>query len=96
MFTGIMALIPTLGPLLGSIPVILLGATISSETAVATIIMYVLIWLFINNTVLPQVEERLIDIHPAVMVIIIVAVSELGFFWVLLAAPRGGPQPSAA
>jgi predicted PurR-regulated permease PerM len=90
LFTGIMALIPVLGPFLGSIPVILLGATISQETAVAGIIMFILIWLFVNNAVTPHIEERLIDIHPAIMVIIIVAVSELGFLWVLLAAPLAG------
>ena len=90
LFSGIMALIPVLGPLLGSLPVILLGASISQETAVAATIMYILIWLFVNNAVTPHIEERLIDIHPAIMVIIIVAVSELGFIWVLLAAPLTG------
>ena len=90
LFVGIMALIPVLGPLLGSIPVILLAATVSQETAVAVTILYILIWLFINNAVTPHIEERLIDIHPAIMVIIIVAVSELGFVRVPLAAPLAG------
>lgn len=90
LFTGIMALVPILGPFLGAIPVILLGATVSQETAVAGIIMYLTIWLIINNLITPQIEERLIDIHPAILIIIIVAVSELGFLWVLLAAPLAG------
>ncbi|MFO7682617.1 MAG: AI-2E family transporter, partial [Chloroflexota bacterium] len=89
-FSGIMALIPTLGPLLGSLPVILLGWTVSQETAVAGVIMYALIWLFIYFTLTPRLEKRLLDIHPAIMIIIIVAVSELGFGWVLLAAPIAG------
>jgi predicted PurR-regulated permease PerM len=89
-FTGIMALIPVLGPFLGSIPVILLAWTISSDAAIAVTIMYVVIWVLVNNTVTSQIEERLIDIHPAILVIIIVAVSELGFLWVLLAAPIAG------
>ncbi len=89
-FTGMMALIPTLGPLLGGLPVILLAWTVSQETAVAVLIMYVLIWLFVNQTITPRIEERLINIHPAIMIIIIVAVSELGFFWVLVAAPIAG------
>lgn len=90
LFVGIMALIPVLGPLLGSIPVILLAATVSQETAVAVLILYIVVWLFINNAITPHIEERLIDIHPAIMVIIIVAMSELGFIWVLLAAPLAG------
>lgn len=90
LFTGIMALIPVLGPYLGSLPVILLGYTVSQETAVAAIVMYAAIWLFVSNAVTPHIEERLIDIHPAIMVIIIVAMSELGFIWVLVAAPLAG------
>jgi predicted PurR-regulated permease PerM len=89
-FTGIMALIPVLGPFLGSIPVILLAWTISSDAAIAVTIMYVVVWVLVNNTVTSHIEERLIDIHPAILVIIIVAVSELGFLWVLLAAPIAG------
>jgi predicted PurR-regulated permease PerM len=89
-FSGFMALIPILGPILGSVPVIFLGFTISNEAGIAALIMYVLIWLFVNGVVTPNIEERLVSIHPAVLVIVIVAVSELGFLWVLLAAPLVG------
>ncbi len=89
-FAGFMALIPVLGPILGSIPIILLGFSINNEVGIALIILFVLIWVFMNEVVTPQIEGRLVDIHPALLVIVIVAVSELGFLWVLLAAPLVG------
>lgn len=86
-FTGIMALIPTLGSLLGSLPVIMLGFTINVETGSMALIMYILIWLFMGKSVASHFEGKVIDVHPALLMIIIVALSELGFIWVLFAAP---------
>lgn len=90
MFSGFMALIPVLGPILGSIPIIFLGFSISNEAGIALIVMYVVIWLFMSSVFTPHIEGRLVNIHPALLVIVIVAVSELGFLWVLLAAPLVG------
>jgi len=90
MFSGFMALIPVLGPILGSVPIIALGFSISNEAGIALVVMYVLIWLFMSGVVTPHIEGRLVSIHPALLVIVIVAVSELGFLWVLLAAPLVG------
>ena len=86
-FTGIMALIPTLGSLLGSLPVVALGFTISVETGIMVLIMYGLIWLFMGKSVASHFEGKVIDVHPALLMIIIVALSELGLIWILLAAP---------
>ncbi len=86
-FTGIMALIPTLGSILGSLPVIALGFSINTQVGIMVTIMYGLIWLFMGKSVASHFEGKVIDIHPALLMIIIVALSELGFIWVLLAAP---------
>jgi len=86
-FSGIMALIPTLGPLLGSMPVVLLALTVSPETALAVVVMYVVVWWIVGNTLTRRIRARLLDVHPAIMIVILVAVSQLGFLWVLLAAP---------
>jgi predicted PurR-regulated permease PerM len=88
MFSGLMAFVPTLGSILGSVPVILLGmVTVSPETGLYLLIMYLIVWQIISNFVAPSIEKRIVDIHPALLIVIIVMVSELGLFWVLLAAP---------
>ncbi len=87
MFSGIMAFIPTLGPILGSVPIIILGLVVSPETSLYLLVMYIVVWQIIGIFVAPVIEQRIIDIHPALLIVIIVMVSELGLFWVLLAAP---------
>jgi len=88
MFSGLMAFVPTLGSILGSVPVILLGmVTVSPETGLYLLIMYLIVWQIISNFVAPSIEKRIVDIHPALLIVIIVMVSELGLIWVLLAAP---------
>jgi len=88
MFSGIMAFVPTLGPYLGSLPVILLGmVAVSPITGLYLFIMYVVVWQLIGTFVASSVEKRIVDVHPALLIVIIVMVSELGLIWVLLAAP---------
>jgi predicted PurR-regulated permease PerM len=87
MFAGLMQLIPSIGPFLGTTPAIIAGLTFSLEMALAILAVYIGVQLLINNLVVPHTERRVVDIHPAVLVIAIVALSEFGIWWVLLAAP---------
>jgi hypothetical protein len=41
----------------------------------------------INRLLGRRIENRLIQIHPAILLVVIVALSELGFVWILVAAP---------
>ena len=41
----------------------------------------------VNTLVLPHVERRVADLPPTVLVLVIVALSQLGLIWVLLATP---------
>jgi hypothetical protein len=41
----------------------------------------------INRLAGSRIENRIIQIHPAILLVVIVAMSQLGFFWVLVAAP---------
>jgi predicted PurR-regulated permease PerM len=80
-------LIPTVGPILGALPAIATGFSISREAGVAILILYVGIQQLLGAVVVPRVERRAVDIHPAVMVVALVLFAPLGLLWVLLAAP---------
>ncbi len=80
-------LIPTLGPIVAAVVLFMLGLLRGPETAVAALIIHFAVQWLVNNLVAPQVERRYIDIHPALLLMVIVLVSELGLLWVLLAAP---------
>ena len=89
-FAGVMQLIPSIGPFLGIIPFLLVGFTNSPQTGFILILLFILVQAIVMQTVAPYVERRVYDLHPAIMVIIIVALSTFGWWWVILAAPVTG------
>lgn len=84
---GLTQLIPSIGPFLGAIPAIIAALTVSWEVTVMVIAVYVIVQWVVITFVTPQVEKNIIDVHPAILILIIVALSQFGFWWVLLAAP---------
>jgi predicted PurR-regulated permease PerM len=87
MWAGFMELIPTIGPLLGALPALVVGIANSPEMALAVLAVIVIAQLLEGHFVAERVENAVVDIHPAVLVPALVAVSQLGLIWVLLAAP---------
>ncbi len=86
-FAGLMQLVPTIGPIVSTIPAVLIGYSFSNYVALIILGLYLLVQWLVMNYLSPRVERNVIDLHPALLVIVIVAISEFGFLWVLLAAP---------
>ncbi len=84
---GIAQLIPTVGPLLGVIPAVAVGAAESPSAALAILAMYVGVQLLLSTFVASHVTQGYVDMHPAIFVIVLVLLSQFGFLWVLIAAP---------
>jgi predicted PurR-regulated permease PerM len=80
-------LIPALGPIIAAIILFLLGLLRSPEMALTGLVLYIAVQQLVNYFVAPHVERRIIDIHPALLLMVIVLLSELGLIWVMLAAP---------
>lgn len=80
-------LIPTLGPIIAAVVLVLLGLLRSPEMAVTALILHIAVQMLVNSFVAPHVERRYIDIHPALLLMVIVLLSELGLAWVMIAAP---------
>lgn len=84
---GLFQLIPFLGPIIAAVALFMLALVRGVETAVAVVLLHIVVQWLVNSFVAPRVERRYIDIHPAVLVMVIVALSEFGWLWVLAAAP---------
>lgn len=84
---GLAQLIPSIGPFLGAIPPVLFALTISPQLAVAVVLLLVLVQQVIGNLVAPRLERNVVDLHPALLILVVVALSQFGFWWILLAAP---------
>jgi predicted PurR-regulated permease PerM len=84
---GLAQLIPSIGPFLGAIPPVLIALTISPQLTLAVILMLILIQQVVGNLVAPRLERTVVDMHPAILILVVVALSQFGFWWILLAAP---------
>ena len=87
MFIGFMQLIPSLGPFLGSIPAVIMAIFGTPALGLTVLALYLVILWLVSITVTPRIEGKIIDMHPAVLIVAIVALSELGYWWLFLAAP---------
>jgi predicted PurR-regulated permease PerM len=88
---GLFQLIPEVGPLVNTVLVVLLAYRSSgSVLALYVLALYVGIQYLLGSQVKGRIEQRIIDVNPALLVLFIVALSQLGFFWLFLAAPLAG------
>jgi predicted PurR-regulated permease PerM len=88
LIAGIGEFIPYLGPILAGIPAVLVALTKSPETALWTLLAYLVIHQIEGNMVAPLIQRRMVAIPPAVMVLGIVAITYLfGAVAVIFAAP---------
>lgn len=89
-FAGTMQLIPSIGPFFGIIPLLVIGFNQNPQTGLLLLTIFISLQLVIQQTITPRIERRVIELHPAILVIIIVALSNFGWWWVILAAPVTG------
>lgn len=86
-FAGIMELVPYIGPIIGAVPAVAVGLMHSWETALAIALLYLVIQQLEGNLLIPKVLGESVNIHPAILTALLIALTQLGFIWFLLAAP---------
>jgi predicted PurR-regulated permease PerM len=89
MVVGFSQLIPTFGPFVGYLLGGLAGLSHSSESAVAVVVMLIAVQILNNVLVASRVHNKVVDLHPAILAVLLVAGSQFGLLGVLLAAPLG-------
>ena len=87
LFAGLMELIPEIGPIIVIVVVGLAGLLTSPATAVIYIFPYLIIHRLVGSYVEGRAGRKVREVHPAVLVVAVVALSELGLFWLLLSVP---------
>lgn len=90
LFAGLMQLVPIVGPLIGAVPGIVVAFMISPQVGIAAILVYVVVQWILENIVGARLQGQMTGINANILVLLIVAFSQLGLGWVLLAAPLTG------
>jgi predicted PurR-regulated permease PerM len=85
---GAMVFIPNFGPLIASVPAILLGLTQGTETALWVALLYVGVQAVDNTTVTPLIQRQAVSLPPALTMIAQTAMGVLaGPLGVIVAVP---------
>ena len=77
LIAGVTALIPYFGPFLGAIPAILVGLSLSPQTALVIALVYLLLSNVILNVVYPKIVGDAVKLPPILVIIALIA----GFSW---------------
>jgi predicted PurR-regulated permease PerM len=87
---GVTELIPLIGPVVGSIPAIILGFMDSPTTGITVLLLYVAIQQLENNFLVPRIVGDSVGLNPAVlMVLLVVCTQVFGILGAILSAPVG-------
>jgi predicted PurR-regulated permease PerM len=85
---GIAEFIPYVGPILAGIPAVLVALTVSFDTALWTVMAYLIIHQIEGNIVAPLISRTMVSIPPALLILVIASVEVLfGPLGILFAAP---------
>lgn len=85
---GILEVVPTLGPVLSSVPAIVVALSISPTMALFVILAYILIQMTENNLLVPKIMQHAVGLNPIVIIVAITAGADLlGILGALLAIP---------
>lgn len=88
LLTGILEIIPTLGPIISSIPPIILALSISPSLGGLVLLSFVVIQQIENHILVPQIMRRAVDLNPVVVILtILLSFQLLGIVGGLLSVP---------
>ena len=88
---GLTEFIPVVGPFLGAAPAVLVGLTVSGETALLVAGWYLLMQQLENHILVPQVMKRTVGLNPLIVIVALVVGGILnGVIGALLAVPVAG------
>lgn len=88
LISGLLEIIPTLGPIAAAIPGVLLALTVSYKTTLVTLLLYVVVQQIENHLLAPILLGRTVRLHPIIIIFSLLVGAELyGILGALLAVP---------
>jgi predicted PurR-regulated permease PerM len=65
---GFLELLPIIGPIIASIPAILVALTISPQAVLAVAALYIVVQQVENNVLVPKIQGDAIELHPSIVI----------------------------
>lgn len=88
LWAGLTEIVPYVGPIIGAVPAIFLGFTISPTMGLLVLLLYVIIQQLENNILVPTIMRRAVGLNPIVSILVIlVGVKIFGIIGAVLSIP---------
>ncbi len=85
---GLFEIVPTVGPIIASVPAIIVALTISPNMALLIVVLYIAIQMIENHLLVPRIMQRAVGLNPVIVIIgVIVGDRLLGIPGALLSVP---------
>jgi predicted PurR-regulated permease PerM len=86
-FAAVIGLIPFVGAYLGALPAVVMALLTSWQGAVAVIALFVVVENIHDNMLSPKIMSKHLNIHPAILMPLMIVLGSFGLIWVILAGP---------
>ncbi|MYI82947.1 MAG: AI-2E family transporter [Chloroflexi bacterium] len=88
-FAGISELIPIIGPWIGALPALLMAAASGDPEKILWVaLLFVMVQQLENNLLVPRIQSQAVDLHPAIIILLLVAAGAVfGFIGLLVIVP---------
>ena len=88
LFAGITELIPIIGPFLGAVPALVIVAGTNPDQILWVGLLYLVVQQLENNLLVPRIQGHATDLHPAIVILLLVlAGAGFGFMGLLVIVP---------
>lgn len=84
---GVFELIPTFGPIMSLVLAFGVGLRAGPSEAIIMVGAFLGIRYVVRRVLSGRLDRAVIDIHPAILAVVLVALSQFGLVWTLVAAP---------
>lgn len=81
---GVTELIPIIGPIIGSIPALIVALAVDPSKAIWVGVLYLAVQQLENNLLVPRVQGWAIHMNPAIIIVLLVLANALVGFWGML------------
>jgi predicted PurR-regulated permease PerM len=85
---GLFEIVPTVGPIIASVPAIIVALTISPNMALFIVGLYIIIQMVENHLLVPRIMQRAVGLNPVIVIVgVIIGDRLLGIPGALLSVP---------
>lgn len=86
LIAGVFEILPFIGPFIGLVPAVIVAAIQSPLLGLWTLILFLGIQQIENLLLVPRISGKAVQLHPAVIMVVLVLGSQIAGFWGLLLA----------